>query len=250
MSNASHLLGQARVLFNKKDFEKASETLVRVVKLEPKNHEAFYFLGLSYGYIGNKDKSHEALLRSAELDGNNPDYLGDLGVSFFNQGDKEKALGLMDTAQKMDVNNPYRYSSRAYIKAAIDDVDGAILDYEKCIALDGEDSIAINNLGMLLEKKGRIAEAKGRFEIADELSGGRVTEEELRNRRELGAELQSAKKRKELKTVNEETRKVTSKTEVRLTFSFFSEIVKSVFGNKDTLKEFGVFVKNLLKGKG
>ena len=92
MSNASHLLGQARELFNKKDFAKASETLVRVVKLEPMNSEAFYFLGLSYGYTGNKDKSHEALLQSVSLDESNPNYLGDLGVSFFNQGDKDKAL--------------------------------------------------------------------------------------------------------------------------------------------------------------
>lgn len=249
MSNASHLLGQARELFNKKDFAKASETLARVVKLEPTNHEAFYFLGLSYGYTGNKDKSHVALLESVSLDESNPNYLGDLGVSFFNQGDKDKALELMDKAQQMDLDNPYRYSSRAYIKAAINDVDGAIVDYEKCISLDKEDSIAINNLGMLLEKKGRIAEAKAKFDVADELSGGKLSEEELKERRELGAELQSAKKRKELKTVNEETRTTTPKKEEKLTFSFFTEIVKSVLGNKETLKEFLAFIKNTITGK-
>lgn len=249
MSNASHLLGQARELFNKKDFAKASETLARVVKLEPKNHEAYYYLGLSYGYTGNAEKSHEALLESVALDDSNPNYLGDLGVSFFNKGEKEKALNLMDKAQRMDDDNPYRYSSRAYIKAAINDVDGAIVDYEKCIALDKDDSIAINNLGMLLEKKGRIAEAKKKFEVADELTGGKLSKEEIVERRELEAELQKATKRKQLKTVNEETRATESSKEEKLTFSFFSEIVKSVFGNKETLKEFLTFVKKTVTGE-
>ena len=244
MSNASHLLNQARELFNKKDFGKASETLARVVKLDPKNHEAFYYLGLSYGYGGDKKKSHEALLKSVELKDGNPNYMGDLGVSFFNKGDKDKALRLMDDAQKIDHNNPYRYSSRAYIKASIGDVEGAIVDYEKCLALDKDDSIALNNLGMLLEKKGRIAEAKEKFEIADDLSGGKISDEELQKRRELSAKLY--KEKKEMAALDQGIDLDSeAKDGERMSFSYFSEIVKSVLGDKDTMKEFFLFIKKI-----
>ena len=102
---------------------------------------------------------------------------------------------------------------------------------------------------MLLEKKGRLAEANAKFAVADELSGGTLSEEEKQERRELAAKLQEETKAKELRTVNEEERVVSEHKKNKLTFSFFSEVVKSIIGDKDTLKEFWQFVKNTIKGK-
>lgn len=89
-------------------------------------------------------------------------------MCYFHLGQFENSLEDFNQAVLLEPNNPYRYSSRAYIRDAMGDIDGAILDYEKATHLDPEDAIAHNNLGLLLEKKGRMKQAKSHFKKADE----------------------------------------------------------------------------------
>ncbi len=230
MSNVNHLLQQAKELFNQKDFRKSIELLSRVTALDPYHHQAYYHLGLSYRYTDRLHQSLEALEKCAALKPDFPDYLSELGIGLFHLERKKEALTALNRAQELDSGNPYRYSTRAYIRSVMEDSDGAILDYKKCIELDPKDAIAHNNLGMIFEKQGKLAEAKEYFKIADGISGVKNP-----NRKT---------KKKEKKKLNPSTSSPKIKKS-SLSLSYFIEVCKSIFTNKETTDEFFDFVKKL-----
>lgn len=108
------------------------------------------------------------LKRAGVHDGN---LLHDHAVCIFQLGRKHEALQELDRALELEPDNPYRWSSRAWMRAALNNVDGAIEDYRKALALDPEDAIALNNLGLLEEQYGMRKSAQERFRKADTLMG-------------------------------------------------------------------------------
>lgn len=149
------------------------------------------------------------------------------GVAFFHMGDLKKALDDLSRARDLEPENPYRYSSRAYIRDAMGDLEGAIRDYEHAIKLDPEDAVAHNNLGMLEEKRGYHAKAKVLFDFADDLAeGGKngASAEEMRPRN-IQKEINGKKPE------NGDPKK----------------IIKEVFTNPTTFKEFLKFIGNGFK---
>ena len=110
----------------------------------------------------------DTLCRELEPDGN---LLHDRAVCLFQLGRKTESLDLLNRAAALEPDNPYRYASRAWIRAAMKDVDGAIEDYRKALELDPDDAITLNNLGLLEEQYGMRKVAQERFRRADTLSG-------------------------------------------------------------------------------
>ncbi|NQX91707.1 MAG: tetratricopeptide repeat protein [Flavobacteriales bacterium] len=102
--------------------------------------------------------------------GANPDLLHDRGVSYFHIGNKKKCLADFDSALNLQPDYSYRYSSRAFIKAAFKDTTGALEDYRKAVEMDPEDAVAQNNLGLLEEQMGWKDDRQKRFKIDDALN--------------------------------------------------------------------------------
>lgn len=110
----------------------------------------------------------DLLLENGVSDGN---LLHDRAVCIFQLGRQKEALQELDKAVILEPSNPYRYASRAWIRAALKDVDGAIEDYNKALELDPDDAITLNNLGLLEEQYGMRKAAQERFKKADTLMG-------------------------------------------------------------------------------
>lgn len=110
----------------------------------------------------------DRLLQNGVSDGN---LLHDRAVCIFQLGRQKEALAELDKAVALEPNNPYRYASRAWIRAALKDVDGAIEDYKKALQIDPDDAITLNNLGLLEEQYGMRKAAQERFKKADTLMG-------------------------------------------------------------------------------
>jgi tetratricopeptide (TPR) repeat protein len=150
-------------------------------------------------------------------------------VSYFHLKDKENALADINRSLEIQPHYSYRYSSRAFIKDAFGDTAGAIEDYKMCIALDPEDAVAYNNLGLLEEKLGYAKNAKEHFEIADKLAPFSPASVSIENTSE------SRETTTEENTTSEDKNKL--------------EIISGVFKNKQTFKEFITFIGNGFKLK-
>ena len=181
----------------------------------------------------------ESINKCLEISPEQPDALSQRGVIYFHLKKEDLALMDMDRAVALDMHNAYRYSSRAYIRAAYKDIEGAETDYLKAIELDPKDEIAYNNYGLLLENRGHIELAKKHYTKADELAGIKPIE-------------QRAKEAREKSTENSEKTPDTEKsTEINSDESLgdttISKTVKEVFTKKSVFKEFIGFVKNGFK---
>lgn len=107
---------------------------------------------------------------SLETHADAPDIYHDRALCFLKMDRPQLALDDLNKALSLQPQHGYRYSSRAYVKAYLKDLDGAIEDYRKAITLDPQDAISMNNLGLLEEQFGRTNAAKKLFAEADELS--------------------------------------------------------------------------------
>ncbi len=165
--------------------------------------------------------------RVLTVDPENADIYSERGVAFFHSGDLKKALADLSRSRDLEPENPYRYSSRAYIRDAMGDLEGAIADYEHAIKLDPQDAVAHNNLGLLEEKRGYRAKAKVLFYFADELAknGENGASAEDMRPRNIQKEINKSKPRKDAP----------------------AEVIKEVFTNRSTFKEFLKFIGNGFK---
>lgn len=117
-------------------------------------------------------KPEEALILlnyCLEEDPHNPVLLCERGTVFLHLNKKKESLADMNKAVELDPEYSYRYSSRAYVRDFFGDTEGAITDYEIAVKLDPEDAVALNNLGLLMEKLGYMEAAKRNFAQADSL---------------------------------------------------------------------------------
>lgn len=123
--------------------------------------------------LQSEGKHNAAVIKFTRLineEGANPDLLHDRGVSYFHLKFKKECLADFDSSLNLQPDYAYRYSSRAYIRAAYKDYNGALEDYRKAVEMDPQDAVAQNNLGMLEEQMGWHEQSKERLALADELS--------------------------------------------------------------------------------
>lgn len=153
----------------------------------------------------------------------------------------------MDKSVQLEPENPYRYSSRAYIKNAIQDVDGAISDYKKALELDPKDMIALNNLGLLEEKLGRMTSAQKLFQKADKEAKEQGfdfydSEEGLKRAREQAQE--------EIKKMQQkESQQSEDNHESESTKEGFLKTAFSVFTSKEGFQDYLKFLKGIFSKK-
>ena len=131
------IIKQAKQEYEKKEFEKAEHLYTQYLLTNPDNAECYYQRGMC--------KLHQNKTRAC---------LEDFII-----------------AKKIEPNNPYRHSSIAFIYSKLNQTENAIASYQKAIELDPEDAIAMNNLGILEEKKGNVIQAKKLYKHADLSSG-------------------------------------------------------------------------------
>lgn len=127
---------------------------------------------LALEFLG-KEEFQTALLHfsiSLETHGTSPDIYHDRALCFLKMDRPQLALDDLNKALSLQPEHGYRYASRAYVRAYLKDLEGAVEDYRKAIELDPQDAISMNNLGLIEEQFGRAATAKELFAQADELN--------------------------------------------------------------------------------
>lgn len=181
---------------------------------------------------GNQEKAIEYYTKALIEAPNDCNILSDRGVAYLHLNNQELCLKDLDLAVDLQPDYAFRYSCRAYAKRRFGDLDGAVSDYEKAVELDPEDSIAHNNLGLILEERGYQKKAEERFARADKLS---KLEDQLLD---VVDELEDQS--------NEKTTSSEIVHEKQSSPSRFNEF-KKLFTDKNQFKEFIQFIKNGFK---
>ncbi|OEK00818.1 hypothetical protein BFP97_04525 [Roseivirga sp. 4D4] len=204
-------------------FGKGVSFFTEALESDKNNVEALYNRARALSRVGKLQESLTDFKRLTEIDSSNASYIGDYAVSLHLNNENDSASLAFEKALALEPNNPYRYSSRAFFKDRIGDLEGAIADYEKAIELDPEDAIALNNKGLVEEKLGYQDKAKKSFDKSNELVG--------------------YKPENKTEPVNSPTPtdETSSKQPSR------GQVIKSIF-TKDGFKDFTEFSKNLFKG--
>lgn len=119
---------------------------------------------------GQLDKAIELYSIALKNFPDDPNLVSDRGVAYIHKNDEVKCFIDLNRAVQLQPNYAFRYACRAFAFNHFKNIDAAIKDYERAIELDPDDSVAHNNLGLLLEQKGYRKEAEERFDRADKLS--------------------------------------------------------------------------------
>lgn len=236
-------LEEGKKLFSEDKFEDALKLFTSFLA-ENKNHgDALFFRGLAYRKVGKfQDSVNDLTLLIMRLP-EEADLYSERGVSYFHLKEYKTALLDMDRAVELQPKNPYRYSSRAYIKAYLD-VDGAIADYEQATILDPKDDIAYNNLGLLLEKRGKLKAAQEKFRKSNEIIG---YDPNKRQSNENSVEIEGVDS-ETMKSVDEriDKAKLSSNTDPEKENSI-GKVMLDVFRDKETRKEYFNFIRGIFK---
>lgn len=237
-------LEEGKKLFEDKKFEEALPLFTAYLSKNDNHGDALFYRGLCYRKLGKFQESVNDLTILITRLPEEADLYSERGVSYFHLKDYKTALVDMNKAVELQPENPYRYSSRAYIRAYLD-VDGAIADYEKATIIDPKDDIAYNNLGLLLEKRGKLKAAQQKFRRSDELSGANINTKNENSVEVDGVtteDMQSVEDRidRAKETVNQAELKTDSKDSL-------GKVMLDVFRDKETRKEYFSFLKGIFK---
>lgn len=234
---------RAYTLFSEEKFEECIVIFEQHIAINKEDIKAIYHLSLSYRRLNDHIKSLQLLEQCLEIAPEDVDIIAERGVGKFHLNDKRGALQDMDLCVELEPENPYRYSCRAYIKGNLNDNEGAYEDYQKAIELDPEDVIALNNLGLIEEKLGKIEASKNRFKGVDDILGSELFDrpEEIKK---LLAESRPISQ-EEFEKLNKFEPTITEPE--KLSFKSYLETIKYVFGSKKGRQEFFGFLKGTNK---
>ena len=104
------------------EHEEAISCFEKMIEIEPRNHRAFYNLGITHFNLGNMEKALESYDEALEI---KPDYkfcYYNIGYLYENVGDLERALEFYDKALKIDPGFIYALNARETVRKQIDDI--------------------------------------------------------------------------------------------------------------------------------
>lgn len=243
---------EAYELFKSGKNLEAYQAFKPLVESYPFPGEVLWYMGIISVQMGNVNQAILHLQEAIKLEPNNPDYLSELGVTYFHAKDGYQSLYFMDKAVELDPKNPYRYSSRAYIRSVFGMNNEAMADYEMAIKLDPEDSVAYNNLGLLQEQAGWKKMAETNYEQADALEKLKKLvdedfQDELKENNNSAPIIETPSPVSELHNISEIS-PVEVDQEVAEGPTMWG-VMKSIFTDSSTRKEFLKFLKNGFKNK-
>jgi len=168
------------------------------------------------------------------------------GVAYLNLEKIDLAIFDFNKLIELDPNNAFNYSCRAFAKARSTNKKGALEDYEKALELDPDNPITYNNMGLVQEEIGYMEQAQKSFEQSDD----------LRKKEEANKIINATEDQIIKQTVDTRIENLEHKLNIENS-SLANEneptskgkIVKDIFTDKNTFKEFMNFIKNGFKLK-
>lgn len=139
--------------YSSKNYKKAITELKRVVEVEPKNHLASYYLGMSFLLIEDVDNALDYFTKSIQTNSKYPDAFNSRGLAYGYAGQVEESLNDFDRAIILDPNFAEAYLNRATAHSGLGNNSQAISDFTDAIRLSPQNPSIYYQRGQLYQKQ-------------------------------------------------------------------------------------------------
>jgi len=146
MSKINNTHKKALHLFQLGQFEQSILLLNEVLRINPSNEEAIFYLANSYKEIENYHEAISLYHRLIDLNPNKANYLINLALLYKNTGKINKSIDLFKEVFRKEPNNKEGYFNLGNLLRDIGQFNASVDCYEKCISLDPSYFDALNNL--------------------------------------------------------------------------------------------------------
>lgn len=136
------LLNRAAAKGKKRDFNGSYKDLKLALKIEPNNVSVLWHLGSVCDEIGKGDETLTYLLKALEVDPSLISINVNIGFKYQVMEKYKESISYFDIAITHDSNDALAYSNRAYSWLKLGNIDNALLDINKSIALYPANSYA------------------------------------------------------------------------------------------------------------
>jgi Tfp pilus assembly protein PilF len=149
----------AEKAFTERRYGEAAKMFEAYTGRRPDNAWGHYMLGLSAWKAGDLEKARGGFERALELDPKHVKSMLNLTRVLLDQGKPNEALGRVGEVMTVDSTSGEVWRLMGRVRTALRQPDAAIEAYRTALALDPEDTWAMNNMGLVLIQQGRFAEA-------------------------------------------------------------------------------------------
>jgi Tfp pilus assembly protein PilF len=160
------IVGLNYVLLN--DISGAIKWLEKAVSFEPKNKDAWYYLGRAYFTQGNLPEAAKAFLTVLELNPRDPKAENNLGLVFQSQAKPEEALAAYRNAiawqEATEHSSEQPYLNLGSLLLEQNNLEEAIPPLEKAVSLAPENALCHLKLGVAYLRATRLLDAQRELE--------------------------------------------------------------------------------------
>lgn len=150
------LVGKGQDLFNKGSATEAEHCFLKVIKLNPKEPQAYHFLGMIYLRQKELEGAEEVLKMAVTLNPLNDTALYNLGLVYFEKGKFEEAINYFQKSIQLNDKIAHRFINLGLAHQGIKDFEKAAIDFENAIKIhENPDNITLlaKNYLKLKDKK-------------------------------------------------------------------------------------------------
>ena len=158
-----------------KDFKKARENYLSVLKLEPSNFTALSNLGVVYSTTGDAVKAKEYFLKAYAINPENSDLCNNLGAIFSNEGNRDEAIQYFEKALSLDTANVVHVTHLGQEYARAGQVSKALPHLYRANSLSPDNPIVLFWLGNSYASSGNLDSANHYYDLAVD-KGGTATD--------------------------------------------------------------------------
>ncbi|MFH1230398.1 MAG: tetratricopeptide repeat protein [Planctomycetota bacterium] len=148
------------------DYQKAIESLKKVIALNPDNSDAYYVLGLAYAGIGDNDSKMESFKTAVSINPNHADANYALALAYAEMGDYKQEIEYLNKVIRIKPNYFEAHWLLGYVYSInLGDFITAIKHYKEAIRIKPDNATLHSNIAVCYLMSDDIESAKKEYEI-------------------------------------------------------------------------------------
>lgn len=135
LNEEQQLINKGQELFNRGSVTEAERYFLKVIKLNPKEPQAYHFLGMIYLRQKEYEGAVEVLKMAVGLNALNDTALNNLGLAYFNLKKYEEAIEYFQKSIQLNDKIAHRFVNLGLAHQGQKDFEKAALDFENAVRI-------------------------------------------------------------------------------------------------------------------